>query len=324
MTPENMYVVFGLNEIIIRLERCVKVIHSLPSIKKENNTELRLISYYLNEIKEKINKSYFMECNSSLRNFYSKYGHTFPKNQRNLIERRIKRGKILNNDIYKKIIYWLDDFCNNNSLFFVNDETLKSLRYDGKAFSDKLFELWCLFKINETAIKDFGFKQENNEIKFGQGPIFSIFNNDEKLKIYYQKGKNIYWNEYYPQIWSYIEDENIKGLIGIPDISIIKEKVGKSIVMIDVKNKIRNGGDNSEEIYKMIGYFSNFSNMINEYYENSVNTAILIFRNDEKSFNEMVTNNDRTFLFNVSVSPNKNDELCNNQFKLICEHILKN
>ena len=92
--------------------------------------------------------------------------------------------------------------------------------------------------------------------------------------------------------------------------------------MIDVKNKIRKGGDNSEEIYKMIGYFSNFSDMINNYYKNPINKAILIFRNDTDSFTEKITDHDKNLLLNISVSPKGDNELNDNQFKRICKYIL--
>lgn len=110
----------------------------------------------------------------------------------------------------------------------------------------------------------------------------------------------------------------------IPDISVVKETENKSIVMIDVKNKIRRGGDNSEEIYKMIGYFTNFSEMINKHYENKNNKAILIFRNDFDCFSEKLTDDEKNFLLNISVSPNWDNKCEDNQFKQICDYIINN
>ena len=57
--------------------------------------------------------------------------------------------------------------------------------------------------------------------------------------------------------------------------------------MIDLKNRIRTAGSNSEEIYKMIGYFSNFDNMFKRIYSEGIKKqAILIYRNDYDAFSE--------------------------------------
>ena len=322
-TPENVYLVFCLNEIIHRLKLCVNYIYKL-SLSKENTAELNLISSYLNMLEDYLNKHFFIECKEIVKSMHSKYGHKFPKDIRNLIERRIKLRKIINLEVYTKIILWLDKFSNNNSLSFIDDDTLNTIRYDGESFSDKLFELWSLFKIKETFISEFGYVQENSEITFDDKPIFTCYNGTEKLKIYFQKGRNLYWNDSHHRKWSYIDGTNSKSLRGIPDISVIKETEEHSIVMIDVKNKNRWGGDNSEEIYKMIGYFSNFSDMINNYYNNPVNKAILIFRNDYDSFTEKITDYDKNLLLNISVSPKMDDELNDNQFKRICNYIIDN
>lgn len=322
-TPENIYIVFCLNEIIRRLKLCVNYIYEL-SLSKDNITELNLISNYLRILEDILNKHFFIECKEIVKSMYGTSGHKFPKDIRNLIERRIKLRKIINLEVYKEIILWLDKFSNNNSLSFIDDDTLNTIRYDGEPFTDKLFELWSLFKIKETFINEFDYIQENTEITFDGEPIFTCYNGAEKLKIYFQKGKNLYWNHSHHRKWSYIDGTSSKSLRGIPDISIVKETDEKSIVMIDVKNKIRKGGDNSEEIYKMIGYFSNFSDMINNYYNNSINKAVLIFRNDFDSFSEKITDHEKNLLLNISVSPKRDTELNDNQFKQICKYIIHN
>lgn len=321
-TPENIYIVFCLNEIIRRLKLCVNYIYDL-SLSTTNITELNLISGYLNMLEDYLNKHFFIECKEIVKSMYWTSGHKFPKEIRNLIERRIKLRKIINLEVYKEIISWLDKFSNNNSLSFITEDTVNTLRYDGENFSDKLFELWSLFKIKETFINEFGYVQENSKITFDGKPIFICSNDTETLKIYFQKGRNLYWNDLYQRKWSYIDGKESKSLRGIPDISVVKETEEQSLVMIDVKNKIRSGGDNSEEIYKMIGYFSNFSDMINNYYKNPINKAVLIFRNDFDSFSEKITDNNKNLLLNISVSPKWDNELNGNQFKQICNYILK-
>lgn len=324
-TPENVYIVFGLKEIVNRLKSFVKKINTISSKKDEKITELELISKYLKEIEGYLNKSYFSECEDIVKNIYHSNGHNFPKNERNLIERRIRLRKILNVDSYKKVIYWLDEFLEFDSLSFVDDNTLDMIRYGGDSFSDRLFELWCLYKIKETFKNDFGFESKDSHISFKKHPIFTLQNNEKTLKIYFQKGKGLYWDKNHEREWSYYREGSYRKLVGIPDITVVKENNGEeSIIMIDIKNRIRYGGDNSEEIYKMIGYFSNFSKMIGQFNKSSNNHAILIFRNEESSFKEKITNQKGTNLLNVSVSLSDNPHLTDSQFRAVCNHILNN
>ncbi len=318
-TPENIYIAFGLEEITRKFKYFAKII---SVINKDNVTELELIFNYLKRLEEFQKESYFISSKNDANKIRRKYGNRYPRNERIKIDIRFRKNKIKNERAYKNIIHWLDQFNNFNSIAFVDDDTLEMLRYD-KKFTDTLFELWNLFKIKETLVNKFDFVEESNSIEFGKNSIFSLASEELDLEIYYQKGKGIYWNDFYERTWSYIKKDNQQKLVGIPDISIVRYEKTKTVVMIDIKNKIRRKGQNSEEIYKMIGYYSNFSDMFTKYYDDSIKKhSVLIFRNDNKQFSEKITDNNGTILLNASVSPSSDIELCNNQFKIICEHIL--
>lgn len=114
-----------------------------------------------------------------------------------------------------------------------------------------------------------------------------------------------------------------KRLAGIPDISIKYAASTDSLVMIDLKNRIRTAGNNSEEIYKMIGYFTNFENMFNYVYSSEIKKqAILIYRNDYAPFTEQLVSDNDNLLNTYSVSPSSKEKLNESQFKLICQCIL--
>ena len=94
-------------------------------------------------------------------------------------------------------------------------------------------------------------------------------------------------------------------------------------VMVDLKNRIRSAGNNAEEIYKMIGYFTNFDNMFKKMYTPDIKKqAILVYRNDNVPFKERLVSDNNYLLNTYSVSPSVKDELNVEQFKLICQCIL--
>lgn len=144
------------------------------------------------------------------------------------------------------------------------------------------------------------------------------------INIYYQKGVNIYWDDNTEPMWKYLDpDEKRKKLAGIPDISIKYTASTNLLIMIDLKNRIRSAGNNSDEIYKMIGYFTNFENMFKQTYSADIKKqAILIYRNDYAPFTEQLISDNDNLLNTYSVSPSSKEELNANQFKSICQCIL--
>ena len=115
--------------------------------------------------------------------------------------------------------------------------------------------------------------------------VFKLQTMDNSIvEIYYQKGASLYWDDEHKPNWAYVEAGN---LIGIPDISVKYCGEKENLTVIDLKNRVRKRGQNSEEIYKIIGYFSNFGDYLNAHYNNVYkNQAVLIFRNDEIPFLE--------------------------------------
>jgi len=118
-------------------------------------------------------------------------------------------------------------------------------------------------------------------------------------------------------------DGKTSNLVGIPDISIEILSATPKLIMVDAKNKIRKSGENSAEIYKMIGYFDNFKRRYDgSTYEQNFKKAILVFRNDMESFVEKVSNDVDDHIIALSVAIKSNSVLNENQYKIICELIM--
>lgn len=166
---------------------------------------------------------------------------------------------------------------------------------------------------------------ERNIMDVGNQSVFTLkATNDGIVEIFYQKGAKLYWDEEAEPVWKYIDSEGKKKrLVGIPDISVKYSASTNSLVMIDLKNRIRTAGSNSEEIYKMIGYFSNFDNMFKRMYSESIKKqAILIYRNDYDTFSECLVSDNNNLLNTYSVCPTTKEKLNLLQFKAICQCIL--
>lgn len=323
-TPENIYILHIMQTVIYLLEKFASTIREIK-FNNDMPTELIELDNQIKEITEFINKPFFKDCMEELYLIRKIYDDKFPDDKLQLIKYRSTTGKIRNLKAYEKVFDWIKLF-ENTSLSFVDKNTLKTLRYSEK-FSNRLFELWCLYRIKYTLINSFNFDliKENNVMDKNSPYIFLLKSNTGMdLKIYYQKGNELYWNKEKQLFWHYVDGKKRKGLKGIPDISIeyIEEK--RSLIMIDVKNKIREKRKNSEEIYKMIGYFSNFKNIFETKNNKSImKKGVVLFRNDICGFMENLESVEGDRLMNLSVSPIKSEELNKQQFYKLCEYILE-
>lgn len=326
VTPENIYLIFIIENVCANLKELKKYL--ITKMKKYSTTEsyreLKEIDLYIKKFHSFSKKGYFVECMKDYNKIKRTYGNKFPDEKYNLINNRIRKRKIKNYKKYLNVFRWYEKFKDNN-MTLINEDNMAVLMYN-ESFANKLFELWNLYSIKETLINGFNSNliEEKDIMESSNSYIFKIeLITGGNLEIYYQRGHGLYWDNQEDLSWKYRKQNGLKGLIGIPDISIRYSFVEDSLIMIDLKNRNRHNGENSEEIYKMIGYFSNFKKSMKEKYSaNIVKQGILIFRNDKESFIEELVNNDGYEIKCVSVSPQNNDELNKNQFYYLCKSIL--
>ncbi len=320
-SPENIYVIFIINNILKMLDEFKRFL-----LSKGNTTfsELRLIEHHFQAFKVFSTKAYFKECQDSANQIMKSYGDHYPDNLLNLIESRIYKGKIRNSHIYKQIFDWYNTY-KYGSVLELSTQKLSVLRYSDD-FANRLFELWCLYCIKETFVSSFDavLLEENNIMNVGDGYVYKLFApTGGTLEIYYQKGADLYWNTENELVWKYIKDGNRCGLRGIPDISIRYTAKEDALVMIDIKNRVRTAGINSEEIYKMIGYFGNFKTAFEERFGKGVKKqGALIFRNDFTPSDEYLESENGYRLMTISAGISDDLEINENQFKKLCKYVL--
>lgn len=322
VTPENVFVIFIIKNILKMLDTFKKFL-----VDRNNSTiysELALIEKHSKAFRMFSTKAYFKECQKFADQNMKSFGKKFPEEQKNLIYNRIRKGKIRNSQIYQKIFEWYDTFI-QGTILEASTKKVSVLRYSDD-FANRLFELWCLYSIKETFISEFDatILDEKNVMDAGSEYVYKLsVPTGGFLEIYYQKGANLYWENDEDLLWKYKIGEKVKGLRGIPDISIRYVAKEDALIMIDIKNRVRTAGSNSEEIYKMIGYFSNFKKAFEEYYSQNVKKqGALIFRNDYAFSDELLESDDGHRLMTISAGVSKNLDVNRNQFKKLCKFVL--
>ncbi len=171
--------------------------------------------------------------------------------------RRLERRQTGNESAYlelvKIIAQWhlgVRDFGGStSSAKFV--DALLSFPAD-EAFLDRVYEIWCVREIAACLI------QIGATLVHGPRPmtqntksaIYSFDLNGNQIEIWFQRAL-----DQESATWRY--ELSGKNLRGIPDISVIAN--GVHFLLVDAKNRLVTGNTRSEETYKMLGYFENFS-----------------------------------------------------------------
>lgn len=316
MTPENEYLVFIIKSIVEKLDYFLEKAKR-QGIFKGDETELKLLTDVSMYFYALLHKQPFSSIYVNVRNV----NVFFDENKKILIHNRLTKGKIRNAIAYNQVFEWYDRYI-QHGFSFVDNNNIDILIYD-ELFCNKLFEIWNLYYIADTFQKSFGMQLEKqNRIKPGMNEyVYKLRTIDNcVLEIYYQIGAGLYWDEECKSNWSYIGSGN---LVGIPDISVKYCGDEDNLTIIDLKNRVRNSGQNSEEIYKMIGYFSNFGEYLNTKYNDKYsNQAILIFRNDVKAFSEQLESNSGERMLSLSTGIGTDEVINKQQFEEICRYIL--
>lgn len=323
VTPENIFLIYIVDYVIRLLGRFEKILQKYTGTSI--TTEKLLVDEYKRSFRVFARKNYFRECIVEVELIRKRYGDEFPEEIINAIKIRGTKGKIRNYRSYERIFTWYWTYKQGTVVLDIK-RTLQLVRYSDD-FSNRLFELWCLYSIKDTFIREFGMTliSERNIMNVGNQSVFSLKTaSGGDVDIYYQKGATLYWNDTTEPIWKYLNSVGKKkNLVGIPDISVKYTANTSTLVMVDLKNRIRSAGNNAEEIYKMIGYFTNFDNMFKKMYTPDIKKqAILVYRNDNVPFKERLVSDNNYLLNTYSVSPSVKDELNVEQFKLICQCIL--
>lgn len=325
-TPENVLICFSILKILENMEQFLYSINRSSSIIKKNyinSPEYNKIIICMGRCEDYLTSKELSECRQEALKYINLYGSQLPNELIDIIASRIREERISNIVLYEKIIDWIKWFL-KHGIAFITTNTIDILRYDD-SFADKLFELWTLYSLKAYISTETKFNCINY-YKFTRrdGVIYECKTDSDVIEFIYQVGKNVYWDDKNPVSWNYIKPSN-SILIGKPDITIRVHGSKDRIIMFDAKNRIRENGQVSEEVYKMIGYFDNFKKMLeSKKYSGTPKLCILLFRGDTLPFvKELKKGNSDYTIQVVSVSPSFEESLNSNQFNYIKDTILK-
>lgn len=317
-TPENIYIYYY--SLIIK-EKLVLFIKYISKIAKKTN-EAELINGYIDKLDTFLYTEQLKSVSKCATRLKHQYGTKAPIKQYEQIVHRIKKNRIPNSHVYIKLLSWIKSYEDKKYLSTNNNSDI--LRYNGELFTDKLFEIWILYNIKKTLVDELNYEveEEYSLMDYKKKYVYKLRDIKGKyLYIYFQKGEDLYWSKHDSTNWFYLKNKN-KYLKGIPDITIKIESESNrtKMIMIDAKNKFRNAGQNSEEIYKIIGYYDNFKNSVskNVIFEDS----FVVFRNEEKPFCEFLESCDGKKIMNLSVGLVDNCILNSGQFIKLCKQIV--
>ena len=170
------------------------------------------------------------------------------------VERRVEQGHIRSTDLYTELVEFVRSFAPERSS--AEPGVIPWAIYDSR-FDSKLFEIWSLAMLVEALKERLGspasgprplYEREHN-------PIATWHVGSAKVLLFFQRALSRLGSA--GTKWSFVEPSP-SPLGGIPDLSVVVERLGfdSTPIIIDPKLRRREHAP-TEEIYKLIGYFGN-------------------------------------------------------------------
>lgn len=159
----------------------------------------------------------------------------------------------ISNLAYKELWQWADAHRKRG---LSHGGVFVGLAYS-EQFDDRLFEIFCLGELRE-GFAQLGFREKTIRPlhERNRNPILEFEHSDSSLAIlaFFQKGEGVVWTTGVPRDW--------QDIVGVPDICLVVRSSQFPVIIVDAKNRYRGSEleeSYSEELYKMLGYFQNFS-----------------------------------------------------------------
>ncbi len=176
------------------------------------------------------------------------------------------QNRRINNVAYVELLDWANLF---RSSALPGEGAFKGLVYS-EDFDDRLFELFVLGCLRDS-FANLGFNEATMRPlhQSGKDPVLQIVHPDTGagLAVFFQRAAKVLWSDSAPRDWPTVG--------GVPDLVLRPDSLNHPVVIVDVKNRRRrantDGADGqveapgfraSEEVYKMLGYFLNFHNVV--------------------------------------------------------------
>jgi hypothetical protein len=170
------------------------------------------------------------------------------------------RARRISNRAYADVSRWT---TKNRRRYLASEGVLTGVSY-GDDFDNRLFEIFTLACIRIgleqlgyvcTTARPLHLAREHPAMEFTHPDAAPV------LDVYFQRADGVVWTNVAPRSWS--------GISGIPDIVMVARSPSHPAILIDAKNRNRgpmNTDDGelvgrhstSDELHKMLGYFTNF------------------------------------------------------------------
>ncbi|MFC6088150.1 hypothetical protein [Saccharothrix lopnurensis] len=173
------------------------------------------------------------------------------------VRRRLRRREIANPAPYRDLVGWVTQVLIGEPVAEPGD--LEWEFYYGEKFDSKLFELWCLHLLVEEISAQLVVPVPDLHLQWRRGrAAYTWYQYSGTLEVYFQRSPASISPAHRP-LW-YQNDEPKKVLGGVPDIVIraVLRDGTERFAIIDPKLRQRLGLP-SDELYKILGYQSNFS-----------------------------------------------------------------
>lgn len=177
-----------------------------------------------------------------------------------LLERVAERWRTrrISNTAYAELWRWVAKY-RKVGLMPGDEAELHGVAYS-EGFDNRLYELFCLGWIRD-GLRGLGFSElEARPVhESTTRPVLEVQHPSTGLRMcaYFQRGDRVFWTESLPREWPEIR--------GIADIALVPETTTHPVIVIDAKNRHRGNQLEeplSDELYKMLGYFENFSRRV--------------------------------------------------------------
>lgn len=240
-TPENALTTRVFRHLVSRLSA-----NNFPS----KTAEIVSARYYRRWISHRIQRDPWRDVatNSSM--------HRLQMETSRRVERRQTGNELAYLDLLKLVEQWhlgSSGFGGSTSSDRFVDALL-SLPADD-TFLDRIYEIWCIREIAACLI-EIGAVLVSGPIPLTQNRSNAIYTfdlNANRIEIWFQRALS-------PESATWRYESSGKNLRGIPDITVMAN--GFHFLLVDAKNRLVTGNTRSEETYKMLGYFENFSPLL--------------------------------------------------------------
>jgi len=171
------------------------------------------------------------------------------------VDERLRRGEVANPQPYVELLSELRDLRVHGPTGSSGDAIWSF--YDD-SFDARLFELWCLYRIGLAVSEALSVDMTPVHSDWASGGLTYRWTRPVGvLELHYQRSLTTVTPQHLPR-WIRPEDEKTLG--GIPDIiaRAVTHTGTERVALLDAKLRQRSGPP-TEEMYKILGYFNNFS-----------------------------------------------------------------